>query len=279
MIEILLATYNGSEYLAEQIDSLFAQSVEDWILLVHDDGSSDQTCKIVREFQKKHPKKIYFFEDGVETGGAKNNFSHLISYSKSNYVMFCDQDDVWLPHKIEKTYSKMKECEILFPGKPILIHTDLKVVGKNLDLIATSMFDYQKLTKTPSFDELLIQNNVTGCTCMVNRKALNKSMPIPDAALMHDWWLALTVVNQFGCICFLNESTILYRQHGSNAAGAKKINATYFWRKSMKLMSFVSNIYKVKKQADCLKTVCIIKIISYKVYLTFIRVCRGILWT
>lgn len=89
MIEILLATYNGEKYLPQQLDSLFAQTNQDWSLIVHDDGSRDDTISIIKAYKSKFPDRIKQIEDGIKSGGAKNNFAHLMVYSTANYVMLC----------------------------------------------------------------------------------------------------------------------------------------------------------------------------------------------
>lgn len=243
-IDILLATYNGARFLAEQLDSLFNQTNQDWTLIVHDDGSMDETVEIVKSYQVRNPSRIVLIEDDIKTGGAKNNFSHLIQFSISEYVMFCDQDDVWLSNKIELTLNQMLKLENTYPNKPILVHTDLVVVDKKLNEIAPSMFNYQKISKSPSFEELLVQNNVTGCTMMINKKAREDSLPIPKDAIMHDWWIALISMANRGHVALLDKPTILYRQHQSNSVGAQKVSLLFFLQKFFRASKQVCAIYR-----------------------------------
>ena len=224
-IYILLATYNGEEYLKEQIDSLLRQTHIDWILWIHDDNSKDNTVNIIREYMLEYPLKIKFLEDEISTGGAKENFIYLLNNIDKNYdyIMFCDQDDIWLENKIEFTLSKMKEVESSNPSKPVLIHTDLKVVDANLSTISESFFIYQKIKPewSKDFDMSLVQNSTTGCTMMINKKAKEISMPIGINAIMHDWWILLRVLQNNGVVEFIEDSTMLYRQHALNDVGAK----------------------------------------------------------
>lgn len=228
VIDILLACYNGERYLAAQLDSLLAQTDNDWRLLVHDDGSSDGTQDIVRRYQSLHKGKIEFIEDGARTGGAKNNFAHLMALCSADYIMFCDQDDVWYPEKIARSRQRMEAAQQRYPAAALLVHSDLEVVDAELRRIAPSMFDYQRMTRHPSFEELLVQNNVTGCTAMINRTALLAAMPMPRQAIMHDWWLALVVANSGGELLFIDAPLIKYRQHGGNSIGSKKVDFHYF---------------------------------------------------
>ncbi len=223
-ITILLSTYNGEKYLKEQLNSLFSQTYKDFEIIVRDDISSDKTLEILKSYDVK-------IIESKQNLGAKKSFSTLLEYalqnSDSEYFMFCDQDDVWNHDKIEKTLAKMKELEAFYGNeKPLLIHTDLEVVDENLGTISNSMWEYEYiLPKCNSFNRLLIQNTVTGCTMMINRKLALKSLDIPKEAIMHDWWIGL-VASYFGKIGYINASTIKYRQHGNNTIGAKghKIN-------------------------------------------------------
>jgi len=110
-IDILLSTYNGEQYLRNQIESIINQTYKNWRLLIRDDGSQDKTIEILEYYLRKHKDKIVLIEDGQKHLGASKSFFRLLGYSDAKYIMFCDQDDVWLPYKIEKTYNKMKELE------------------------------------------------------------------------------------------------------------------------------------------------------------------------
>ena len=224
IVYILLATFNGEKYLAEQLDSLNEQTYTSWRLWVHDDNSTDSTVSIIRNYKNLFPEKICFIDDEISTGGAKQNFSYLLDSIDSNfdYLMFCDQDDVWLENKIQLTLDRMNEIENK-GNYPTLIHTDLKVVDENLCLISDSFFSYQHINPMWSrhFNSSIVQNSVTGCTVMLNKKAVEISSPIPSLAIMHDWWILLQVLKFKGVVDFLNEPTILYRQHLNNDVGAK----------------------------------------------------------
>jgi len=227
-IGILMATYNGENFIRDQIDSILNQTYNNWILVIHDDGSTDNTINIVKEYEKKYPNKILFIEDNIKCGGAKENFSHLIDLAKKNfnfdYIMFADQDDVWLPNKIEITLSKMLELEENFGNNvPIIVHTDLIVVDKDLNIIANSFWDYQKINpQNNNLNCLLLENTVTGCTMMINKCLLELlKTPFPREAIIHDWWIALVCVLHQGVIFPLREKTVLYRQHDKNDTGAK----------------------------------------------------------
>lgn len=222
MIEILLATYNGAQWLPELLDSLLQQSDYNFSILARDDGSTDQTVRILTEFQRTYPSKLKLINDSHGNLGVVGNYNRLIEASNANYVMFCDQDDIWLPDKLKTTFQKILEVEsAVGVSTPILVHTDLEVVNSDLEVIDPSFWHNQKLdpVKGNTLNRLLVQNCITGCTCMVNRALLNIAYPIPKEALMYDWWFAL-VAKCFGNISVIPEATIQYRQHLSNVLGS-----------------------------------------------------------
>lgn len=222
-IAILLAAYNGGKYIEEQLQSLLDQNYVHIHVFIRDDGSTDKTQSIIEDFVHRHPHKITHISSSSSLG-AKGNFSALMDHIHGyQYVMFCDQDDVWQTDKTSLTLAKMKELEKLH-GKtcPLLVHTDLKVVNAQLELLNSSFWNFSQLfpNQSQSLNRLIVQNVVTGCTMMLNYPLLKLSTPIPSEAIMHDWWIALTA-SAFGYIATINSSTILYRQHFNNALGAQ----------------------------------------------------------
>lgn len=229
-VDILISTYNGDKYLKEQLDSIFNQSYQNFRVILRDDNSSDNTLKIAKEYNLE-------ILESSKNLGAKKSFEELLKYalthSDSNYFMFCDQDDVWDKDKVRKSIEMMIYLENLKLNynNPILIHSDLRVVDENLNIINNSFFKYSKINPhIRSFNRLLMQNTVTGCTMIINRKLAQISLPIADDAIMHDWWIAL-VASQFGMIYTIKEQTISYRQHSSNEVGAVKFDYIYIFKK------------------------------------------------
>lgn len=223
-IAILMATYNGEKYICQQIDSILSQTCKDWELYIHDDGSTDNTIAVVESYVEKYPNKIHLI-DGKSTGGAKYNFFYMFGQVEAPYYMTCDQDDVWLDKKIELTYDKVLTIENK-ADVPCLVYTELRVVDSELNTIADTMSGYQSLDcHKRTINQFILQNSVTGCTMMVNRALRDKMLRITDIdnTIMHDWWAAL-VAAQFGKTAFIDEPTILYRQHGDNSLGALGIN-------------------------------------------------------
>ncbi len=220
MVTVLLAVYNGEKYLKEQIDSLLNQTFNDIRIIIRDDGSTDNSLDIINDYCKKYPLIISSLT-GKPTGSAVGNFAELLYNCDDDYIMFCDQDDVWLPQKIEKTISVMKKTEGADKNTPVLVHSDLIVADQNLKTVSQSFFAFQRLDpENISLSGLLVQNCVTGCTVMINRALKEKCGKIPNDCIMHDWWLAITA-QLFGKIACVREPLMLYRQHSDNQVGAK----------------------------------------------------------
>jgi glycosyltransferase involved in cell wall biosynthesis len=219
-IEIALATYNSERFLAEQLDSLFGQSVQDFTLIIADDGSTDATMEIIADYSGRYPGRIRIVAKDRQPGGPLGNFARLIDAASADYLMLCDHDDVWLPGKIALSLARMAELESARgPATPLLVHSDLVVADEQLETLSPSLFAYARID--PSRNDvasLLTRNVVTGCTVLANRALYRAARPVPAEATMHDHWMAL-VASGLGGIAWLDEPTILYRQHGRNAIG------------------------------------------------------------
>ena len=229
MIQVLLATHNGEKFLRPLLESLLAQTFQDFQVLISDDGSTDSTLQVIDDFSGRYPEKFVLRGSRVH-GGAKHNFMFLVSCASAEYVMFCDQDDVWLPNKIADALAAIKKSESEHGEScPILIHTDLIVVDDHLRPVNKSFMKYQNLNGyRTELAPLLMQNVVTGCTVMMNRSLLEKAR-INNATglmVMHDWWFSL-IASAFGRIQYLDSPSILYRQHINNVVGAKKWGWSY----------------------------------------------------
>ena len=222
IVDILLATYNGADHLAEQIESLFAQDYPHWRVLARDDGSSDHTAGILRLYADRDPERFILIDQGGGNLGFVGNFATLMQHSTADYLAFCDQDDVWLPQKLTVSLDKMRELEGAHGAdKPLLVHTDVRVVDSHLGEIAPSIWSYQGTDPVAGdkLNRLLIRNVVVGCAALFNRPLKDLALPIPTEAKAHDWWLAMAAA-AMGALGHVSEPTVLYRQHTGNAIGA-----------------------------------------------------------
>lgn len=253
MISVLLATYNGEKYLKKQLDSLLNQTYKDFEIIIRDDGSTDSTNDIIEDFKNRYPDRIKVIT-GAPTGSSKGNFFELLAACPSGYAMLCDQDDFWCEEKIAKTFSKMLEKETeCGVDTPVLVHCDAYVADEYLNVISESFIEYQAIS--PEFkrlNNLLVQNNLTGCTCMINNALLKLLRIKPESCVMHDWWIALTAC-LFGETVFINEPLMYYRQHGDNQVGAKNARGMdYLVTKYKNRKQVVSNYRAAYAQANAL---------------------------
>lgn len=228
-IEILLATYNGEKYLKEQLLSIVNQTNQNWFLTIRDDGSTDSTPEIISSFIQLYPNKIKLLTDSYSRLKSTLSFSKLIEASSGNYMMLCDQDDYWLPTKIEDTLKVLLEEEQKNPDIPIMVFTDMKVVDNNLNILNHSFINSQKLypTVVSDYHKLIALNVVAGCTTLFNRKSISYITPIISSKIIHDQWIAVNI-SKFGKVVFLEKQTSLYRQHGNNTVGTDYKNWRYF---------------------------------------------------
>ena len=222
MLAILLSTFNGEEYLFEQLNSLFSQTYNEFVLFVRDDGSTDSTVSIIKSFRNKY-KNIVFFEDSLENIGACKSYLWLLQNVEADYYMFCDQDDVWVNNKIELSINALKCEEIRSDKLAIIVHTDLIVTDKKLNVISNSLWDNDNtnpLRITRKY--LFLVNYLTGCTMLINKKARDISITSNETAIMHDFWVGICVEASNGVILSLSTPTVFYRQHERNVIGSKQ---------------------------------------------------------
>ena len=218
-VAVLLATYNGEKYIAEQLDSLLNQTYQDFICYIHDDGSKDQTIQICQEYKKMHPGKFKIL-DYAPTGGAKNNFLSLMKNVDAELVMFCDQDDVWLPNKIEEMMEAVRSAEGDF-----LAFSDLKIVDEQLNVLEDSFYQAMHIQVDKiNYKNALIKGFIPGCTMMVNRELIQKALNYKNECniKMHDWWLVIMALITDARMIFVNKQLGFYRQHSTNTIGAKE---------------------------------------------------------
>ena len=276
-IAILMATYNGEKFLAEQIDSLLAQTCQDWHLYVHDDGSADDTLAIVRRYIRKYPEKISLFDYPAQ-GGACRNFMSLLEKVEAQYYMFCDQDDVWINTKIEMELSEMVKLEKQNKGLPIIVNSDLTVVDADLQTIHPSYWQFQNIY--PEFvkrlEDFSATNVVTGCTMLFNQQAKTIIQKPYHRAVMHDAWITLCVVANNGILYNMETPTVLYRQHGNNAIGAKDVKRLTIRYRLQHLVELTTIFCNQYRQLNAISRVSLIAYIRSKIkYKRYIAINGG----
>jgi len=226
-ITIILATFNGADFLGAQLESLIAQTETHWNLLIRDDDSSDGTLGIIQAYSGRDHRIQLLPGDSGTVGNALGNFAVLLESAHAqgaDYIFCCDQDDVWEPNKLELMLAQLQQLEG-GSGIASLVHHDLVVVDGALGTLADSFVELMQLQPGDQHNpqRLISRNEVTGCALACNRTLLEIALPVSDQAVMHDWWLALCA-GYFGRLAYLPEKLVKYRQHGKNAIGAKS-----FW--------------------------------------------------
>ena len=220
-IDVLMATYNGEKYLKEQIESILNQTYDNIRLVISDDCSKDGTKDILKQYEKDSRIEIHYHE---KNQGYIKNFEYLLKQVKNEIYMLSDQDDVWMPEKIEKSY------EVLIKNNADLVFCDLEVVNENLETIYPSFNKFMLLERKinkyiGSYKVNYLYNCVTGCTVMSKAKWIEKILPIPTDSkyLIHDHWIGLIIALD-GKMAYIPEKYIKYRQHGNNQVGTEKIS-------------------------------------------------------
>lgn len=249
-VDILLGAYNGQNFIREQIDSIFAQTDQDWRLILSDDGSNDKTPQILREYAESCPNQCVFFQSGRHFGNPTAHSLHLIKRSSADIIFWCDQDDFWYPDKVETFRREMLTAESRY-GKetPILVFSDLVPVDESMKPLEGSFVKYQKMyVENFDFRSLLLQNVVSANSMAVNHAAVDRAFGAvdPNDILMTDWWLAV-VCARFGKVVYIPKAMGVYRQHQSNRVGAKHVGSPEYILSNMRKLSDVKDSLRKKK--------------------------------
>lgn len=225
MVNIIMCTYNGGKYIEEQLQSIVDNTENDWKIFVFDDQSTDNTLEIIYQFEKIYPDKITVNINNIRKGAIVNFLSSIydigLKMKDNDFIMLCDQDDIWNPNKIQKTKNGMNELISVYGNNmPLLVCTDVTVVDDRMNTINDSFRRMNHYSiKRLDFSHLIMENKVQGCTTMINKSMALMLSRMPDRVVMHDGWMAF-VASAFGKIKYIDEPTMKYRQHGSNVQGS-----------------------------------------------------------
>lgn len=246
IVSIAMATYNGSNYIKEMLDSIKLQTYPFFRIHICDDGSTDNTLEVIKMHSLYHENKICIHDtDGGN--GALKNFTRTIQSCPKGYIALCDQDDYWLPEKLEILLARIQEAELMCKG-PKLIFSDLEIVDSNLVCLYSSFFSVSgKDSNCKDPRDFLLSNHIPGCATLFNAELKELIEPIPDNVRMHDWWIN-AIAACYGEIIFEPKCLIKYRQHGGNAIGAENMI-----RKQTKPIRFLKNILTVIKRSRVLQ--------------------------
>ncbi len=220
-VQVLVSTYNGAAHLRPLVESLLAQDYPHLDVLVRDDGSSDGTIHLLREYAGVHPNVEVIAGENL---GVTRSFFKLLELSSpaAGYLALCDQDDVWRPDKLSRAVTVLNDsCR----EGPALYCSRLAVVDEHLNLLGYSDIPRRGL----SFRNALVQSAFFGCTSVFNQAARELLLrEFPRHACAHDWWMYL-VASAFGVVIYDEEPRILYRKHPANVSGIT-LRAWDTWR-------------------------------------------------
>jgi glycosyltransferase involved in cell wall biosynthesis len=228
LVAILLCTYNGARFLEEQLDSLESQTHQNWVVIASDDGSTDQTLEILQQYQAKWPFGKLTIRNGPQKGFCQNFLSLACDPQiKADYYAFCDQDDVWLPAKLEVALANIianqsVDVPYLYCGRTKYVTENLKPCG------ISPLFVFP-----PSFRNALVQSIAGGNTMVFNLSAKNliEKVGVVDVP-SHDWWLYQLISGVEGDVFYDRMPYLLYRQHeftlvGGNSSFPAKIERVW----------------------------------------------------
>lgn len=223
-LTILMATFNGADYIGRQLDSLIGQTYRDWQLVIHDDGSTDNTLHIVNDYCVKDPR-ITLMADGILNQGAARNYLHLLNETTAGLYAFCDQDDIWLPNKIERMVDAISQHQ-----QPALVYANAYFYRSDNVLSRKTTTIHPKVLR----DTLFFNSGIQGCSVMINAQLLALLKPFPAQVVMHDHLLTMGAA-VFGTINYIDEVLMWYRQHDRNVTGSQQVGHI------TKVRSFLTN--------------------------------------
>lgn len=217
LVYILMATYNGEQYLGNQFESIIGQTYKNWKLIVCDDVSTDSTVAVIKKYAEID-KRISYYVNKINLRPLRN-FGRLVGcikkqdLSDDTLIMFCDQDDVWKRDKIEKSVKAILKYDM---SKPLLVYTGKEYVDSNLLSVKYVLQNENKL----GFRYNLHQNQTYGCTYIINKVLLDTLVEKPEEFFCNYDHYVLIQALIYGSVHFLEEKTIFYRQHENNVSGS-----------------------------------------------------------
>ena len=216
-VQVLLSAYNGEQYISEQIQSILNQTHAAVSILIRDDGSTDTTMELLDQWVTTHPDKIKLIK-GTNVGVVSSFFELLrAADAEADYYCFCDQDDVWLDHKVEHALARLDSS--IYTEVPAMVFTSTYLTDDELNRKGAWP---KPPAQEPSFFNALYENIAIGATITMNRSArnlfINSKSVDSQKVLMHDWWFYL-LVSAFGTVIYDNKPSMLYRQHNNNVVG------------------------------------------------------------
>lgn len=231
MISIALATYNGSKFLREQLDSILAQSMEDFEVVACDDCSTDETRQILEEYASKDSRfKVFLNKNNL---GFKKNFEHILSLCKGEFIAFCDQDDIWESNHLEILYNNIGNNDCIGANSLII---DENGISQNKTLLEYWPIHLMPKNEKELFQHELYSNVIQGTASLIRASLINQALPIPENIKYHDYWFALVAGLNEKCK-YIGDVVLKYRRHSNNASEYQKFT----------IWNAIKDLYKFSK--------------------------------
>lgn len=234
MVSVCMATKNGATFLREQLDSILQQLGPEDEIVISDDCSSDDTLIVIRTFQDS---RIRLLESSSEKGIVKS-FEASLQASKGHYIFLADQDDVWLPGKVNMMLQAMNHYD--------LVLSDCHLVDDRLCVQKKSFYDFNKSGK--GFVRNLFRNSYMGCCMAFTRRLKDRALPFPPDIPIHDFWIGLIAEIHFK-VHFMPDVLVLHRRHGSNASSSGRASMYALHKKIAHRYRTVKNLFIHKPYA------------------------------
>ena len=229
-ISVALAAYKGEQYIAEQIESILCQLGENDEIVVSDDFPKGKTKNIILNLASKD-KRIRYIEGKGE--GVVKNFENALRNCTGDIIFLSDQDDIWLPKKVENVVKEIEN------GASLVLH-DAAVTDAALNITDRSYF--LSHGSNASFVGNIVKNSFVGCCMAFTKELMLETLPFPKELPMNDWWIALVALKNKHKIVLLREPLILWRRHGGNVTGGK----TSFAQKIAWLLKIILSLARIK---------------------------------
>ena len=237
LVSIAMCTYNGERFIREQIDSILAQTYTHFELLIFDDGSSDDTAKIIQEYQEKHPN-IYFKQNEKNLGFLKN-FEQAISAAKGDYIALTDQDDIWKKKKLQTFVDNINDHT--------LIYSDAIIIDENSKETGTLLVEPKnKLCDGACNKAFLLNNFISGNTMMFKKELVEHILPIPPKMSYHDIWIGF-VASTYGTITYTKEPMTYYRKYSGQVTDKAKPKPKNIFEKLQQKKELQIEVARIRK--------------------------------
>lgn len=241
-ISVIMAVYNGSKYIIEQIESIINQTIMPKELIFIDDCSTDDSIRIINEHLSDKNKISYKIIKNKINSGYIKSFGYGLEEASCNYIALSDQDDVWHRNKLETLLQEMHNLEGKYGNKPFLVFSDVSVVDDKLNILFNSfnkLHKFRSKRNNINFKNICLHNVAPGMSMLINKELKKTAVPFPEDIAQHDWWLIL-LCSLIGKVSYIDKPLVLYRQHGANSFGANP------WIDLVWFRLVLNNIYKKK---------------------------------